>query len=285
MIPLRDSLPSKRLPAVTVALIVVNLLVFVYQGYLSTQTESFADVNEAREIWYDEGLAPPPLLWQTTTSYGTYPLLGSSERSRSLSVVPADQLFVTQYALIAGELLSGRDLPPAIPVPIWATIFTSMFLHGGIMHLVGNMLYLWIFGDNVEDSMGPIRYLIFYLLCGAAAAASQIVINPGTSIPMLGASGAIAGVLAAYFVLFPRAKVLTLIPIFFFLRLVSIPALFLLGFWFILQVVNGVGSLGAGGGTAWFAHIGGFVAGALLVAVFRRPGTPLRLLDMIRSRR
>lgn len=153
------------------------------------------------------------------------------------------------------------------------------------MHLLGNMLYLWIFGDNVEDAMGPVRFLLFYLLCGAAAALAQIAVDPGSAVPLIGASGAIAGTLAAYFMLYPQARVLTLIPIFFFLRLISVPAVFFLGVWFLLQVISGAGSLGAGGGVAWFAHIGGFVTGMLLVFVFRRRGVPITLWRTIRRGR
>lgn len=283
MIPIRDSLPSRRFPAVTVTLIVINLIVFLYQGYLSTQSVTPVDFAQAQGAWLDEGLLPPPL-------YRGVPPPSTSQRRldryglRAVYNVPADAIFVTQYALLPAELLSGKDLPPTIPVPIWATMLTSLFLHGSIMHLVGNMLYLWIFGDNVEDAMGRGPFLLFYLLCGGAAALSQIVIDPSSTIPMVGASGAIAGVLAAYFVLYPQSRVLTLIPIFFFLRLITVPAVFLLGFWFVLQVVNGAGSLGAEGGVAYFAHIGGFLAGAILVIPFHRRGTPLTLYRMIRRR-
>jgi membrane associated rhomboid family serine protease len=151
----------------------------------------------------------------------------------------------------------------------WHTIFTSMFLHGGWEHIIGNMLYLFIFGDNVEDAMGHVKYLLFYLACGAAAAWAQILSAPGSPVPTVGASGAIAGVLGAYLVLYPRAGVLTLIPLGFFFRIVRIPAIFVLGFWIVLQVVFGLVSLplaqAASGGVAWFAHIGGFAAGLILV--------------------
>ena len=284
MIPLRDSLPSRRFPVVTVLLIAINLIVFLYQGYLSTQTEVLPNPEFDRVAWFDEDLVPPPVLRQER-SLPDLEVLLSENRSRGAYVVPADDIFITQYALIAGELLSGKDLPPAARLPIWATIVTSMFLHGSIMHLVGNMLYLWIFGDNVEEAMGRIPFLVFYLLCGAAAAATQIAIDPSSTIPMLGASGAIAGVLAAYFVLFPQSRILTLVPIFFFLRLITVPAVFFLGFWFALQLISGAGALGDSGGVAWWAHIGGFVAGAFLVVIFRRRGVPLRLLRVFRGRR
>jgi membrane associated rhomboid family serine protease len=155
----------------------------------------------------------------------------------------------------------------------WPSLFTSQFLHGGWMHIIWNMVYLWIFGDNVEDHLGHVRYLLFYLGAGAAAALLQILFNPFSGVPMLGASGAIAGVMGAYFVLYPHSRVLTAIFLVFFFDLIEIPALFFLGMWFLLQLVNGLGSLGvsnaAGGGTAFWAHIGGFVVGTAVGAVLR----------------
>jgi len=164
----------------------------------------------------------------------------------------------------------------------WATtVLTSMFLHGGWVHLLGNMLYLWIFGNNIEDRLGPLGFIAFYLFAGTAAAATQVFIAPDSTVPVVGASGAISGVLGAYAVLYPRARVLTVIPIFFVLELAAIPAGFVIGFWFLLQVASGLGSLGAegmAGGVAWFAHIGGFVAGAATII-------PFALADRKRSRR
>ena len=175
--------------------------------------------------------------------------------------------FVHLYGLIPLEI-SGGDLLVPHPVPLYATVFTSMFVHGGLFHLGGNMLYLWIFGDNVEDRIGRLKFLIFYLLSGLAAAATQIWTDPASKIPMVGASGAISGVLGAYLFLFPHARVLTLIPLGFFYRLVEVPALIVLGFWIIVQVLNGVGTLGVQvGGVAWFAHIGGFVAGLGMIVL------------------
>jgi len=150
-------------------------------------------------------------------------------------------------------------------------LFTSMFLHGGWLHFLGNMLYLWIFGDNVEDWVGHFRFLFFYLTCGLAAALLHIFTNPQSVLPTVGASGAIAGVLGAYLVLFPGAKVLTLVPILFFFQLIELPALIFLGFWFVMQFFSGALSLTAGqvGGTAWWAHIGGFAAGVALILKYR----------------
>jgi membrane associated rhomboid family serine protease len=155
-------------------------------------------------------------------------------------------------------------------VPAVMTPVTAMFLHGGWMHLIGNMLYLWIFGNNVEDAMGHGRFIAFYAVCGLAAAAAQAALDPASRIPMIGASGAIAGVLGAYALLYPRAKVLVLIPIFVIFTTVRLPALWVLGGWFVLQLINGALADPAGGGVAWWAHIGGFAAGLALIWLFKR---------------
>ncbi len=152
---------------------------------------------------------------------------------------------------------------------VLVSLFTSMFLHGGFLHIAGNMLYLWVFGNNVEDRMGPVVFLLFYLAAGIVAAYAQALPDPDSTIPLVGASGAIAGALGAYLVLFPSARVLTLVPIFFFLQLIELPAMLVLGFWFVLQAFQGVGSLEAETGVAWFAHIGGFVFGALVALLYR----------------
>jgi len=153
-------------------------------------------------------------------------------------------------------------------------VFSSMFLHGNLLHLISNMWMLWIFGDNVEDCMGHGRYLLFFLLCGIASVAVQAVFSPGSVVPMIGASGAISGVLGAYFLTYPQARVLTLVPIIIFIYLIELPAYFFLGFWFVMQFIQGsvhsLNSATAGtGGIAWWAHVGGFVAGVLLLRVFR----------------
>ncbi|NJD69351.1 MAG: rhomboid family intramembrane serine protease [Candidatus Methylomirabilota bacterium] len=183
--------------------------------------------------------------------------------------------FIRLYGLTPLEISSGDSLA-SHPVPLYATIVTSMFVHGGLFHLGGNMLYLWIFGDNVEDRMGRLKFIMFYLLSGLGAAAAQVWADPGSKIPMIGASGAISGVLAAYLFLFPRARVLTLIPLGLFLQVAEIPALVVLGFWIVIQVLNGLMTLGGqAGGVAWLAHVGGFVAGLVMVIPFagwrRRP--------------
>lgn len=155
----------------------------------------------------------------------------------------------------------------------YETLLTSMFLHGGWMHVIGNMWFLWIYGDNVEDILGHGKYLLFYLLCGIAAAAMQIAIAPDSRIPTIGASGAIAGIMGAYMAKFPHSRVLTLIPLFVFFTTVEIPAIFILAYWFLIQLFSGVGTLGSmhsgQGGVAWFAHIGGFVAGYLFIRIMK----------------
>jgi membrane associated rhomboid family serine protease len=179
---------------------------------------------------------------------------------------------VPTYAEIPCEL-TGDDpcrTAPGGPSPI-VTVFTAMFMHGSILHIGGNMLFLWIFGNNVEDSMGPVKFLLFYLLGGIAAAALQIAIGPGSEIPNLGASGAVAGVLGGYLLLFPRARVITVIFIIFFFTIVELPALLILGFWFVQQVLFGyfdLNSAGEEGGVAYFAHVGGFVFGLLAIKLF-----------------
>jgi len=152
------------------------------------------------------------------------------------------------------------------------SFLTSMFLHGGFMHIAGNMLYLWIFGNNVEDAMGRLRFLLFYLFCGFTAAGTQVLVGPNVRVPTIGASGAIAGVLGAYILMFPRARIDTVLLLWSFIRIIQLPAIVVLGFWFVLQLLNGVLSFSpaATGGTAWFAHIGGFVAGLALSPLLRR---------------
>jgi membrane associated rhomboid family serine protease len=179
---------------------------------------------------------------------------------------------VNTYALIPCEL-SGEGACVTAPggPSAAATLLTSMFMHGSILHLGGNMLFLWIFGNNVEDSMGPVKFLLFYLLGGVAASALQIAVDAGSDIPNLGASGAVAGVLGGYLLLFPRARVITVIFIIFFFTIIELPALLILGFWFVQQALFGyfeLGSAGKGGGVAYFAHIGGFVFGMLAIKLF-----------------
>ena len=211
MIPLRDVIPSRTTPFVTIGLIALNALVFLYEFSLGDR------VNEFILYW---GLVPAAFSW--------------------------------------------------------LAVLTSMFLHGGILHFAGNMLFLWIFGDNVEDRMGHGRYLTFYLLCGTAAALAQTITDPDSLVPMVGASGAIAGVMGAYLVLYPRSRIVTLLPLIPFIQIIEVPAVFFLGFWFLMQFISGIGTLAtatgeAVGGIAFWAHVAGFVAGLSGVVVFRRP--------------
>jgi membrane associated rhomboid family serine protease len=182
------------------------------------------------------------------------------------------QQFVERWSVIPKEYSEGQDLPPTIPFPFWFTALSAMFMHGGWMHLGGNMLYLWVFGDNIEDSMGRGRYVVFYLLCGVAATAAQILVDPNSTIPNLGASGAISGVLAGYIVLFPRRRVRVLLG----RGVTEMPAVFVIGLWILMQLVGGWGQIAhtqtGEGGVAYMAHVGGFVAGIVLVFLFRRRG-------------
>lgn len=229
MIPIRDDIPSRRYPVVTVVLIVINVLAFFYELSLGPE--------ELQQFFYAYAVVPVRYFAE-----GQFDVWGGFHRYEASDLI----------------------LP----------IFTAMFLHGGWLHLGGNMLYLWIFGDNVEDRMGHFRFLIFYLLCGVLATAAHVVTNADSHVPSLGASGAISGVLGAYFMLYPGARVVTLLPIWIFLQLIEIPAFFFLAFWFVQQFFYGALSLGVEsaqtGGVAWWAHIGGFVSGAALVHVFKR---------------
>jgi membrane associated rhomboid family serine protease len=187
--------------------------------------------------------------------------------------------FVQAFGTVPLEVTSGRDLAPRAPLGnSYVTLLTSIFLHGGWMHLISNMLYLWVFGDNVEDRFGHAPYLLFYLVCGVLATLAQVAINPESTIPSIGASGAVAGVLGGYLVMFPGAQVRTLLLLGFFILIPRIPALFLIGVWFVLQLVSGVGQLGVAeetGGVAFWAHVGGFVAGVVLALLLRPRARPL----------
>jgi membrane associated rhomboid family serine protease len=253
MLPLRDNIPTSRTPYVTYALIIANILVYFFwqKGGIT-----LGDPSSPHYICQLQDWAAIP--YEVTH--------------------PGDQVQIAQ----------GCGKPP--DAPTYLTIFTAMFMHGGLLHLGGNMLFLWIFGNNVEDSMGPVKFLIFYLLAGVSALALQVVIDPSSQVPTLGASGAIAGVLGGYLLLFPRARVVTVIFIVFFFTILELPALLVLGFWFLQQALFGYFDLaqpsGQGGGVAYFAHIGGFVFGLAAVRLFssrrrvddqtRRMGLPRR---------
>jgi membrane associated rhomboid family serine protease len=212
VIPLKDVIPSRTVPFITITIIVLNSLAFLFELSLPVRLrESFIGV------------------------YG---------------VVPADFTMLTAV--------------------------TSMFLHGGWLHFLGNMLYLWIFGDNVEDQLGHGRFILFYLICGVAAGLAHVFMNPASTIPTIGASGAIAGVMGAYFVLYPHSRILALLPLFIFWEVIEVPAILFLGIWFVMQFFSGVGSIAMGaraasGGVAFWAHVAGFLAGMASVFVLRKP--------------
>tara|TARA_B100000575_G_C23093144_1_gene630292 strand:+ start:220 stop:951 length:732 start_codon:yes stop_codon:yes gene_type:complete len=218
MFPLKDDNPTQTKPIITLSIIFLCILIFLYQFSLSD-----SDNNQLIMIW---GMKPANLF--------------------------SDNLINTGGP---GVLL---------------TLFSSMFLHGGIMHLAGNMLFLWIYGNNIEDAMGHIRFLIFYIICGLSAALLQAFVIPSSSIPMIGASGAVSGVLSAYFLLFPRAKVSTLVVLVFFITVIRLPAGILIGIWFFTQLLNATTVDPNSPGVAWFAHIGGFLAGAILIPFLKR---------------
>ncbi|MBL0060931.1 MAG: rhomboid family intramembrane serine protease [bacterium] len=212
MIPIRDENPTRTTPVITIALIAINVLVFVMQM-----------------------LQPPE----------------------------AQQQFVFAWGAIPRDITMSWDLLPTVPVA-WLTLFTSMFMHGGLMHLGGNMLYLWIFGNNIEDRLGHIQFLFFYIIGGLVAALSHVFFDPSSQIPMVGASGAISAVLGAYMLAYPKARVVVLFWIVFFVRFIRVPAILMLGVWFVMQISGFFGDMSReGGGVAWLAHIGGFIAGVV----------------------
>jgi membrane associated rhomboid family serine protease len=238
VIPLTDDNPLERVPVVTILFLAVNVLAFLWQIDAAALPAAFASGDALRVM----------------------------ERSLQTSAF--------RGGLVPYEILTFTDIEYRDIVPPPLTILTSMFLHGGFMHIASNMLFLWIFGNNVEDALGRIRFVVFYLACGIAAALVQVVASAMTGdllVPMVGASGAIAGVLAAYMVLFPRARVTTLVIIVVFIRIIPVPAGFFIGLWFLLQILSVL--FGGNTGVAFFAHIGGFVAGWLLVRLMGRHPT------------
>lgn len=231
MFPIRDENPTLHTSFATIGIVVLNVLAWVFI----------------------QGLGFDPAISRSICKFGLIP-------GEILQTIPSGtriQLSRTLACVVDGA-------------PNWITLVSSMFLHGGWFHIIGNMWFLWVFGDNVEDSMGSVRFVLFYLLCGLAAAGAQMASNPQSSVPMVGASGAIGGVMGAYAVLYPFAPVHMLVFLGFFITRVAIPAIFILGYWFLLQVLGGVPTIGgSGGGVAFWAHIGGFVAGVILLPFFR----------------
>lgn len=222
---------------------------------------------------------------QLRTAFVTFTIIGLNVAAwilvQRLGSEPALSRSICQLGLIPGDVLGRIDVPAAmanrLPCPVdgegsWLTVLSSMFLHGGWMHLIGNMWFLWIFGNNVEDSMGHLRFVVFYLLCGLVAAMAHVLSEPGSTLPVVGASGAISAIMGAYLVLYPAARVRTLLVLVIFITFVDLPAWVYLGYWFLIQLASSsVQAVGATGGVAFMAHIGGFVAGLLLIFVFRNP--------------
>lgn len=233
MFPVRDENPHFLTPVVTYALIALNIAAWVLVQGLGSGDALLRSVC-------DLGLVPGELLGR---------------------VSPGTAFPMGPYACVVD------------PTPSWITTLTHMFLHGGWFHLIGNMWFLWIFGNNVEDSMGHARFLAFYLLCGLAAAALQVATQPNSIVPMVGASGAIGGVMGAYVVLYPRVRVHMFVFLGFFVTTIAVPAIFMLGYWFLVQLIGGASTFGReeGGGVAFWAHVGGFAAGALLIHLFKNP--------------
>ena len=219
---------------------------------------------------------------QLRVSFVTFAIIAANVAAwillQGLGSEPALTRSICQLGLIPGDILGNIDLAQVsqrLPCRVdgqgsWLTVLSSMFLHGGWLHIIGNMWFLWIFGDNVEDAMGHTRFAVFYVLCGLAAAAAQMLANPGSPIPMVGASGAIGGVMGAYIVLYPRVHVHMLVVLGFYVTTFAMPAVWMLGYWIVVQLLGGLASVGAtGGGVAFWAHVGGFVAGAVLVLLFK----------------
>jgi membrane associated rhomboid family serine protease len=239
MFPLKDNIPTERTPWVAIALIVANVVVFL----LEIRSGGSFWSGPTRSAAVDYGAIPYEL-----THLGKHCVLEPANGAIACGVPDGHQ-------------------PPTI-----LTVFTSMFMHAGILHLAGNMIFLWVFGNNVEDAMGHVKFLIFYLLGGLAATGLQVLVNPDSGVPSIGASGAIAAVLGGYLVLYPRARVLTLVFVLFFFTFLQLPAILFLFIWFAEQVLFGLANLsnptGGGGGVAYFAHIGGFLFGALTIRLF-----------------
>jgi membrane associated rhomboid family serine protease len=278
VLPLKDNNPTARFPVLTVALIVINVAVFIWQlNFPTDETLDEVGFGAIDQSALEYG-AMPYRITHTDTGDCAVGAVGTSQGQFEAGVVcPGTEDYDRAVAI-------GQENPQAEPItvdqaPWWQTLITSMFMHGGILHIAGNMLFLWVFGNNIEDRLGRVRFLLFYVLAGLIAVYTQALIDTGSTAPTIGASGAIAGVLGAYALLYPRARVLTLIFIIFFVTLVEIPALILLAVWFVLQFVPALGQVavetGGGEGVAYFAHVGGFVfglavAGVILLTTGRR---------------
>jgi membrane associated rhomboid family serine protease len=262
LIPIRDDNPTKRRAWLTLTLIGLNAAAFLLWQ------PTFASGQEAEEeqilFFYCNAEIP----WEVTHQENL-----ADGGAEAVAAINAEGIGVPGQVLqdaLQGEFADAEGCPDK---SWFLSVFVAMFLHGGWLHIAGNMLFLWVFGNNVEDRMGRFVYLPFYLAGGIAAAAAQIATSPDSAIPNLGASGAVAAVLGAYLVMYPRHRVLSLVPIFFILQLIELPAIVVLGFWFVLQLFNGVGSISSevAGGVAYWAHVGGFVLGIVVALLFYRP--------------
>ncbi|MEJ7750695.1 MAG: rhomboid family intramembrane serine protease [Thermoleophilaceae bacterium] len=243
MFPLKDDIPTRRFPVLTVSIIAINIVMFF--GFQGAFFGSDAEFNER------------------VVEYGAIPY-EVTHPGKGCGASVSGELACEGQAGVGGEAPSQPST--------WLTILTSMFMHGGLLHIAGNMLFLWVFGNNIEDSMGRVKFVIFYLLGGVAALLAQTLFSPDAAVPTIGASGAVAAVLGGYALLYPRARVVTLVFIVIFFTVIQLPALLVLGAWFVLQALNGASELvqpvGEGGGVAYFAHIGGFVFGLLVIKLF-----------------
>ena len=283
MIPLKDNIPTSRFPILTVLLIVANVAVFVWQTQFSAPDD--AVLNRAG---LESGID------QSAVEFGAIPyrVTHPSQSDCFLGYVPQGEQAVAPEIVcegteelaaaerVAGEALDENGTRTTVPEPApldqaawWVTLITALFMHGGILHLGGNMLFLWIFGGNIEDSMGRGRFLLFYALAGLISIYAQSLIDPASTVPTIGASGAVAGVLGGYALLYPHARVLSLVIIIFFVTLIEIPAMILLGIWFVLQFLPAIGQtaltdLAGGDSVAYLAHVGGFVFGLVAIKLF-----------------
>ncbi|MGZ5310433.1 MAG: rhomboid family intramembrane serine protease [Solirubrobacterales bacterium] len=278
MLPLKDNIPTDRFPVVTVALIVINVAFFVWQWAYPTDAElsQIEGYDSIQQSALEYGAIPYRITHPSETEDCSIGAVGSPTASGQLEagvVCPGTPEY--EQAVALGQQDSSVAPLPLDQAPWFVTLFTSMFMHGGILHIAGNMLFLWVFGNNIEDSMGRVKFTLFYLAAGLVAVYSQAALDISSTVPTIGASGAVAGVLGAYALLHPAARVLTLIFIIFFVTLVEIPALILLAIWFVLQFLPAIGQvatpgLGGGEGVAYFAHVGGFLFGLATIKLLAR---------------
>ena len=269
MLPLKDDIPTARFPVITVAIIAINIAFFIWQWTYPTDPElSQLGVKSIDQSSLEYGAMPYRITHPGES--GDCAIGAVSVQGQAGVVCPGTKQF-------AEAVQRGQQDPSNQPIPLdqapwWVTVFTSMFMHGGLLHIGGNMLFLWVFGNNIEDSMGRLKFVAFYLLAGVVALYAQAALDPSSTAPTIGASGAVAGVLGGYALLFPAARVITLIFIVFFVTLVEIPALVLLGIWFVLQFIPALGEVavdvGGSSGVAYFAHVGGFLFGLAAIKLF-----------------